>query len=184
MKITLSELIYWLAKICFFLSIVILIYIISGLLVYSYEEIGNTRTNLLDRIQHEGREMIHLKLPLTKFAIGFPTKSLSPIFMVLVFGFYAFYFFLMQNFFAIFKANSSFTEKNLNASKKFLLINIVPVIFWIAMTIYSIISSSETHFNENFIFILVHVFIITLIYLYQDILKKGLLLKEENDLTF
>lgn len=183
MKITLSELIYWLAKICFILSILILIYIISGLLIYSYEEISNLRTNLIDRIQHEGKEMIHLKLPLTKFSIEFPTKSLSPIFMVLVFGFYSFYFFLMQKFFSIFSTNSSFTKENLQASKKFLLINIVPIIFWMVMTIYSIFSNHEIHFSENYIFILVHIFITTLIYLYQDILKKGLLLKEENDLT-
>lgn len=183
MKITLSGLVYWLAKICFILSILILIYIISGLLIYMYEEISNIKTNLIDRMHHEGKEMVHLKLPFTKFAVGFPTKSLSPIFMVLVFGFYSFYFFLMQKFFAIFNTNTSFTEENLNASKKFLQINIVPIVFWMAMIIYSIFNTHEIHFSENFIFILIHIFITLLIYLYQDILKKGLLLKEENDLT-
>lgn len=75
MKITLSDLVYWLAKICFILSILILIYIISGLLIYMYEEISNIKTILIDRIHHEGKEMVHLKLPFTKFAVGFPTKS-------------------------------------------------------------------------------------------------------------
>lgn len=89
----------------------------------------------------------------------------------------------MQKFFAIFNTSTSFTEENLNVSKKFLQINIVPIVFWLAMIIYSIFNTHEIYFSENFVFILIHIFITLLIYLYQDILKKGLLLKEENDLT-
>lgn len=183
MKITLSELIYWLAKICFVLSILILLYIISGLLIYSYEEINNTHTGFINRIQHEGKEMVHLTLPFTKFAIGFPTKSLSPIIMVLTFGAYSFYFFLMQKFFAIFRSENTFTKENLNAAKKFLLINIVPTVFWVSITLYQAFNNDKVHLDENFIFIFIHIFIAILIYLYLSILKKGLLLQEENELT-
>lgn len=183
-KITFPKIIYWFATICFAISLALFIYVTSGLLIYLLEEVFNTNFGILDRIIHENTEQIHLKIPLVKFAIGFPTKSPIVTFMLLFFGFYTFYFYLMKKFFGIFRSGISFTIENIKKSNQFIFVNAVPVIFWFLFAIYYTVLGKNNHiFKEEFLIPLVHLFVITIIYLYRDILIKGLKLQEENELT-
>jgi H+/Cl- antiporter ClcA len=183
MKITFPKIIYYVSLFCFLISFALFLYVTFGLLTYLLEEIFNTNFGLLERINHENVEQIHLKIPFIKFAVGFPTKSPVVILMLLFFGFYAFYFYVMKKFFGIFSSDLTFTKDNIKKSNQFLLINLVPILFWLSFATREIVLSKNNIFDEEFILILVHLFVLFIIYLYRDILKKGVELQEENELT-
>jgi len=182
--ITFPKLIYWLATICFILSLSLLIYVVFGVVLSYLEEVFTFNSGLLERNEYHGKDYMHLRIPIIKFGISYPAKSFEVIFMIAFFGFYALYFFLMKRFFGIFSSEESFSAKHLKTADWFLKINFVPIIFWLAISLYYVIIKRQTQFfDEDFFVLLIHLFVIILIYLYRDMMKKGALLKEENDLT-
>ncbi len=181
--ITFPKIIYWIAQILFILSCTLLIYIMSAVMIHFVEEIFSLNTGFLERIKERNNELIFLKIPLTKFGIGFPPKSFEVIFMILFFAFYVFYFYSMKKFFKIFDDNT-FSSKSIKSANFFFIINFAPIIYWIIYSIYCLIVGKTTNFfDDEFIILIIHLFVAVLVFLYRDILMKGIKLQEENDLT-
>lgn len=186
MKLTFPKIIYGFAKLSFILSLLLFLYIVFGVICFLIQEQGWFHFDFLN-IGHtgSGQEVISMKLPFVDLVVSFPPSLYQMASMILFFALYSFYFYLMMRFFAIFSSNNSFSTSNLKAAKRFLWINIIPIILLIAYTIYKAISSGSAInlLDDGLILIFLHVFVIILVLLYQDIIKKGIVLQEQTDLT-
>lgn len=183
MNITLPKIIHGIATLLFALSLAFLLYICFGLVCYYLQDNGIAQFSFLEIRQ--APERVFLKIPIVNFGVEFPPRSVEVLFMIIFFSFYAVYFFLMKKFFGIFSNANSFIKKNLTYANLFIIANLVPVVFWAAFAIYYWATSTANinYFDEDFAVLLVHLFVILLVVLYKDILKKGIELQEQTELT-
>lgn len=182
MKISFPKIIYWIANFLFALSIGFLLYLFFGLICYVVESLGWKDFDFIDIL--DDPDKVSINIPITDFTISFPSRSFEILFMILFFAFYALYFYLMRNFFGIFHNVKLFSKQNLQIANRFIFINFLPIAFWLVLAIYYAATDKNVNFfDEDFLALLIHVFVIIIALLYRDMLKKGILLQEEADLT-
>jgi hypothetical protein len=124
-----------------------------------------------------------INLPLIELGVGFPFKIYVLFVMWIGILFYVIYFYMLKEFFKVFIEEKVFSSKSLKRLKLFLYINLVPLLYALGLSIYQIIQTENFKFEEDQGMALVHLFVAFLVYLYMDIVKKGSLIQEENDLT-
>lgn len=105
--------------------------------------------------------------------------------MLGVFAYYAYYFFLLKSFVNVFVQEIPFTTDGLQKSGVFLWLNTVPVLYWLSSGCYYQLAGSKevAWFGEGFLVLAIHLLVMLVIYLCRIILKKGIVLQQEQDYT-
>ncbi|WP_317167237.1 DUF2975 domain-containing protein [Winogradskyella helgolandensis] len=97
--------------------------------------------------------------------------------------FYVIYFYTLKEFFKVFIEAQVFNAKSLKRLRIFFYINLIPLVYAVVLTIYQVLQNGKFKFEEDQGIAMFHLFIVFLVYLYMDIIKKGNEIQEENDLT-
>lgn len=124
-----------------------------------------------------------IKIPLLELGIGFQFKIQVLAVMWIGILFYVIYFYTLKEFFKVFIDEKVFSSESLKRLKTFFYINLVPLVYAVALSIYTFKRNEQFKFEEDQGIALVHLFVAFLVYLYMDLLKKGKILQQENDLT-
>lgn len=124
-----------------------------------------------------------IKIPLTELGISFPFKMNVIVVMWIGILFYVIYFYMLKEFFKVFTEEKVFSLKSLKRLKLFFYINMIPLVYALGLSIYQIIGNGQFKFEEDQGVAIFHLFVAFLVYLYMDIIKKGNLVQQENDLT-
>lgn len=124
-----------------------------------------------------------INIPLVELSIGFQFKIQVLLVMWLGILFYVIYFYTLKEFFKVFVDEKVFSSKSLKRLKTFFYMNLIPLLYAAALSLYTVGSDRQFKFEEDQGIALVHLFIALLGYLYLDLLKKGKILQQENDLT-
>lgn len=162
-----------------FLSLFIFLFAFSILafieLRYNWDipfvEIGDELTN----------EAIAIRVPIIEMYLKFP-NSFIVIIPLLVFGFYTFYFFQLSKFLKVFIPENLFSQDSVRQLQRFLNYNLFATAIAFISSIAMWLREGFT-MQENFLFLIIHLFISILVYLYPDMGRKGLQIQQENDLT-
>ena len=109
--------------------------------------------------------------------------SYSIIIMWFTFIYYSIYFYVLQSFFEIFIAEKIFKNKSIEKLTNFYKLNYVPVIVGIIGIILRYSIYDDLSFDEPHFFVLIHLIIAFFLYFYLDLIKKGINIQQENDLT-
>lgn len=138
----------------------------------------------IELVEQNEKYYTFIKIPFLDLGFGFPKDAFLPlIVMLLTMLFYAIYFYSLKEFFKIFTREKIFSLISLKKLKLFYKINFIPIIVAFFITIVLIIKERYISFDEQHFILIVHSFIAFLIYLYLDLMKKGTMVQEENDLT-
>ena len=125
----------------------------------------------------------NINLPFLDMHVGFIFKLTVVFAMWIGILFYAIYFYTLKEFFKVFIEEKVFSTKSFERLKIFFIINLIPLGYALGLSIYQIIKNGSFKFEEDQGIAIFHLFIAFLVYLYMDIIKKGNLVQEENDLT-
>jgi hypothetical protein len=121
-------------------------------------------------------------VPLIGLKINIP-MNYGVIMMWLVMSFYAIYFYSFKGFLKVFIEEQMFESQSLKRLRFFLKLNIIPLVYITIIFISLLINGMPFHLEDDHFIVFAHLIIAFLIYLYLDVLKKGKLIQEENDLT-
>lgn len=130
----------------------------------------------------EEQNYVTIQIPLIKMKVQF-LFSFTMLLMWGTFIFYSIYFYALQNFFAVFIAKKTFEESSLKKLNLFYRLNYIPVIVSVIGIVIELFIEQKLIFNEVHFFFILHLLIIFLLYLYLDLVRKGLKIQQENDLT-
>ncbi|WP_397447492.1 hypothetical protein [Polaribacter sp. R77954] len=109
--------------------------------------------------------------------------SYAVFLMWATFIFYSIYFYVLQNFFAIFISQKTFEEKSVQQLNKFYRLNYIPVIMGFIGITYRYFSLGYFKFDEPHFYVLIHLILAFFLYFYLDLITKGNTIQQENDLT-
>lgn len=137
----------------------------------------------VDLYDNLGQSFAKISLPFIDFKVEFIFSFLIVIGMWIGLLFYVIYFYMLKEFFRIFIEDEAFSQKSLKRLKTFLYINLIPIVYALGLTIVQVIKSNQFKFEEDQGIAIFHLVIAFLVYLYMDLLKKGQVIKQENDLT-
>ena len=136
--------------------------------------------NLYD---NEGASYAKISLPFIDFKVEFIFSFLIVLGMWIGLLFYVIYFYTLKEFFRVFIEDEVFNLKSLKRLKTFLYINLIPIVYALGLTLFQIIKNGQFKFEEDQGIAIFHLLVAFLVYLYMDLLKKGQVIKQENDLT-
>ncbi|GAA3600374.1 DUF2975 domain-containing protein [Flavivirga amylovorans] len=123
-----------------------------------------------------------IKVPILGLRINIPLNY-SILIMWSAMSYYAIYFYSFKEFLKVFVKKNMFETKSLKRLQFFLILNVIPLIYIIILTVSFLISGSAFRLEDDYFIVLAHLVIAFLIYLYLDVLKKGKHIQEENELT-
>lgn len=132
---------------------------------------------------NSGQQYAKISLPLIDFKVEFIFSFLIVIGMWIGLLFYEVYFYTLKEFFRVFIEDEVFNHKSLKRLKAFFYINLIPIIYALGLSVFQIIKNGHFKFEEDQGIAIFHLLIAFLVYLYMDLLKRGKVLQEENDLT-
>ena len=131
----------------------------------------------------DGGEYAFIKIPLIEMSVSFVYNILVVFVMWIGLLFYAIFFYVLKEFFKVFVEDEAFNTKSLKRLKSFFYINLIPLGYVIVLSIVQLVKTGGFKFEEDHGVALAHLFIAFLVYLYMDLLKKGKVIQEENELT-
>ncbi len=132
----------------------------------------------LDIVQRDGLDFGKIKNIGVEFWMNY-----TIILMWGTFIFYSIYFYVLQGFFRIFILENTFTKQSVERLKLFYKLNFIPVIAGALGIILRYFIYDDTVFDEPHFFVLIHLIVAFLLYFYLDLIKKGNIIQQENDLT-
>lgn len=177
-------------KIILFRSSQVLFYIISCSFLFVFivsvlsfvEKYGGVNMPFVTMLGNESLHNAQINVPFINATFSYKF-SYSILFMWAWLFFYALFFYTLKEFFKIFIRKSVFDKVSINKLKLFLQLNYIPILINLVIILYDyFFSSNGYNFEEEFIFIVFHVCIGLLVYLYLDVFKKAKVLQDENDL--
>ena len=181
-SITLSQFIYFLSKLFFYVCFAFVLFIIVFSALSFLESTWKIDIPFVELTTSEIETRTRIQIPLMDMHIGFPNSFLV-IFMWLFFVFYAFYFYSLVQFFKIFTQSHVFTKQSVNKLKLFRRLNVVPILLAVAALIVDIARGTGFKMDSEYLLVIVHLFVGLLVYFYLDLVKKGKQVQDENDLT-
>ena len=122
-----------------------------------------------------------INVPLLGLRINVPLNY-SIIIMWSAMLYYAIYFHAFKEFLKVFIERKMFEEKSLKRLRFFLILNCIPLIYIVIFSIQFLKKEASFRLHDDYFIVFAHLVIAFLIYLYLDVLKKGKLVQEENDL--
>jgi hypothetical protein len=128
----------------------------------------------------DGKGKVHV--PLLGLNINVPFNYAIFI-MWTAMSFYIIYFYSFKEFLRVFVEKNMFEAKSLKRLRFFLILNIIPLAYIIIFTVSFLLKGIPIRLEDDYFIVFAHLVIAFLIYLYLDVLKKGKLVQEENDLT-
>ena len=123
-----------------------------------------------------------ITIPFSKLHIEF-INSFGIIALWLSFGFYAFYFYALSEFFKVFTKTQVFTQHSIKKLQLFGSLNLIPAVFIFLYFIVERVQSMPLKMDSEYILPIPHLCIALFVYLYIDLIKKGKRVQDENDLT-
>jgi hypothetical protein len=123
-----------------------------------------------------------IKIPFSKSHIEF-SNSFGIISLWLTFGFYALYFHALSEFFKVFTKAQLFTNHSVKKLRFFGYLNLIPPVFILVYFIVERTQNIPIHMDSEYVLPIPHLCIALFVYLYIDLIKKGKLVQEENELT-
>lgn len=123
-----------------------------------------------------------IKIPFSKLHIEF-FNALAIVGLWVSFGFYAVYFYALSEFFKVFTRAQVFTAYSIKKLRLFGYLNLVPPVFILIYLIVEISQNSSLRMDSEYILPIPHLCIALFVYLYIDLIKKGKLIQDENELT-
>lgn len=96
--------------------------------------------------------------------------------------FYCYYFYALKDFFALFVKEDVFTEQSINRLNLFHKLNYFPAFVFLGRAFYPILNDGRAD-GELIIIALIHLALALLLLYYLDLVKKGYVIQQENDLT-
>lgn len=169
---------YLVSKITFWgftlFSVITLLFSILAFLEYYYE----WDISFIEIVKRDGLDFAKINRIGVEFWLSYVV-----IFMWCTFIFYSFYFYILQSFFAIFIAQKTFEEKSVHQLTKFYRLNFIPVIIGCIGITFRYFSLGYFKFDEPHFFVLIHLIVAFFLYFYLDLIKKGNVVQQENDLT-
>lgn len=175
---------YTFSKLFFYgFSLLTLFVIVFSLLSFLEHTLGwNVPFVEFEKHNHNGYTFV--MIPLINLGFGFPTGHiLKMLIMFLTLIFYVVYFYSLKGFFKIFVLENTFSSKSIRRLSVFYKLNFIPVIFSFLGVSYGVFIRRRMYFDEEHVFLILHLSIAFLMYLYLDLVKKGQIIQEENDLT-
>lgn len=137
----------------------------------------------VDIYNNTGQQYAKISLPFIDFKVEFIFSFLIVIAMWIGLLFYVVYFYTLKEFFRVFIEDEVFNYKSLKRLKTFFYINLIPIVYAVGISIGQLIKDGRFKFEEDQGIAIFHLLVAFLVYLYMDLLKKGKVLQEENDLT-
>lgn len=179
-----KKLAYISSKILFYgFTLLTLFVIIFSLLSFLEHTLG-LNIPFVELQQHSSKQFTLVMIPLIHLGFGFPTgNTFKMLAMFLTLSFYIVYFYSLKDFFKIFILENTFTSKSINRLSTFYKLNFIPVIISFLGIFYTVFKRKEMYFDEEHLFLLLHLLIAFLMYFYLDLVKKGQVIQEENNLT-
>lgn len=169
---------YLISKITFwgftFFSIVSLIFSLLAFLEYYF----NWDIPFVEIVKRDGLNFAKI------YGIGLEFwLSYVVILMWSTFIFYSIYFYVLQNFFAIFITEKTFEKQSVKKLTTFYKLNFIPVIVGFVGITYRYFSLGYFKFDEPHFYVLLHIILAFFLFFYLDLIKKGNSIQMENDLT-
>lgn len=182
-KITISHSIYFISRLAFVVCLLFSVFIIL------FSILAFAESNLNINIPFVGVETgvdslsyTRIDIPITDLHVAYQ-NSFAIVLMWLAFAFYTFYFLTLSKFFKIFTEEEVFTASSVKILKRFMVLNLIPVCAGVGYILVTYIGTHNFRMDSEYLLLIVHSFVALLVYLYLDLLKKGKLVKDENDLT-
>ena len=177
---TLSKIIYAISKLLFYVCIAVVGFVlVSSILTYFEMKHGLDITFI--EISEDGNQT-KTTLPLTQVYVGFQ-NSVAIIIMWISFIFYSIYFFTVSQFFKVFTEAEIFTKISLAILKRFIRLNTIPLAAIIIYICFTLVKGHKFIMNSEYKLVVVHLIVGLLVYLYLELIKKGKLVQDENNLT-
>lgn len=175
--------IYLLSKLFFYgfslFTILLTFYSILGVL--EFYEIFQFSSVIIEDFGLLGNSFITIILPVIELKIMLRFGFLL-LFILASLLFYSYYFYVLKEFFQLFINEKVFVETSLKKLHLFYKINYVPAIVFLGRALLSILKGFPLD-TELVIISFIHFVIAILLYYYMDLVKKGMQVQEENDLT-
>lgn len=133
---------------------------------------------------YEGFKQAFIRVPILEISFVFPIKTIFPaIIMSLSLLYYVVFFYALRNFFKIFIKENLFSKESLKQLKLFRKVNLIAVLITITLILITTIKKRSFQFDEEVLVFTIHFFIAFLIYFFVELIKRGNILQQENDLT-
>ena len=174
----LSKTIYLLSRALFYICIVFTVFILLFSVLSFFESYFDID---MPFITISGNQT-SISIPLLKSHIEF-FNSLGVVALWSSFGFYALYFHALSEFFKVFTKDQVFTNHSVKKLSLFGYLNLIPPVFILLYFIIELIQNMSLHMDSTYILPIPHLCIALFVYLYIDLIKKGKLVQDENDLT-
>lgn len=136
----------------------------------------------VEEVSHMGHDMWGVIPPFTDSIVAFPL-NVKMLALWAVFGFYAYYFWTLKEFLEHQITGDVITATSIKVLRRFIILNLVPVIIGAVVMIAEMISKGSMKFTEETSYIIIHGIIAIFIYLNYNVARKAMVIKEENDLT-
>lgn len=129
------------------------------------------------------KESVFIRIPFTKMGISIVFHVLAFVGMCLGLLFYVVYFYVLKEFFGVFIKKDLFNTDTLERLKRFYQLNFVPLAYALLLSGERMWRTGQSKLEEDQFLAIFHLLIALSIYLYMDIVKRGKVIQDENDLT-
>lgn len=170
--------IYLLSRIFYYLCAVFTVFIFLSSLLSFFESHFDIDIPMITISKNE----TSINIPFIKSQIIF-FNSFGVFALWLSFGFYALYFYALSEFFKVFTKEKIFTHHSINKLRLFGYLNLLTPVLVLFYFILERVQNIPLRLGSEFILPIPHLCIALFVYLYLDLIKKGKLIQEENDLT-
>ncbi|MAD98223.1 MAG: hypothetical protein CMB99_12930 [Flavobacteriaceae bacterium] len=137
-------------------------------------------------INFESNEVANMKLLIFELALFSLRIELQfgmiLLFILLALYFYAYYFFTLKDFFNLFVKEKVFEDVSIDKLQTFNKLNYYAGFVFLGRAIYTFVNKDQLD-GELVIIGAIHFVIALLLYYYTDLVRKGLKIQNENDLT-
>ncbi|GGG23068.1 hypothetical protein GCM10011344_24700 [Dokdonia pacifica] len=174
----LSKITYLVSRIFFYICAAFTVFIFLFSALSFFENRFNIDMPLITIVENQ----TSITIPFSKLHIEF-INSFGIIALWLSFGFYAFYFYALSEFFKVFTKTKVFTQYSIKKLKLFGSLNLIPPVFILLYFIIDRIQNTPLRMDSEYILPIPHLCIALFVYLYIDLIKKGKRVQDENDLT-
>ena len=175
---TLPKITYLLSRIFFYICAFFTAFIFLFSLLSFFESRFALDIPLITIVENQ----TSISIPFSKSHIKF-FSSTGIIALWLSFGFYALYFHALSEFFKVFTKAQVFTNHSVKKLQLFGYLNLIPPVFILITFVIGRIKNMPLRMDSEYILPIPHICIALFVYLYIDLIKKGKLVQEENDLT-
>lgn len=176
------KLLYLIARVFFYgfssFSIFVALFSILSILEYYM----GLNMPLVEILTKENVQYVSISIPFMELYVQY-VFGLNIVLVWLSLVFYSIYFFSLRGFFKVFVEEKMFTQSSLNKLSLFYRLNAIAVLFLLVRVIVFMVKEQMFYVDETFFILLLHVFVTILVFFYMDMMKKGSLLQQENDLT-